>query len=67
MKSPRPAAVADAAAPIVPPPPVPPHGGSFVLNEEANTLTHVPLPVPVPDAVEGGVETPVKSDPEEAR
>ena len=50
-----------------PPMPIPPHGGSFVLNEEANTLTHGPLPLPEPDDVEGGVETPVKSDPEESR
>jgi len=43
-----------------PPMPVPPHGGSFVLDELANTLTHVLLPV------EGAVEHPVKPDAEEA-
>ncbi|OYU38607.1 MAG: hypothetical protein CFE33_15045 [Pseudorhodobacter sp. PARRP1] len=63
-----PALIADQAeVPDAPPMPIPPHGGSFVLNEEANTLVHVPLPVPEPEAVEGGVKTPVKPDPEEAR
>ena len=33
-----PALIADQAeAPDAPPMPIPPHGGSFVLNEEANT------------------------------
>lgn len=70
MKSSKPAAPTVAAA-EAPPMPIPPHGGSFVLNEEANSLTHVPLPVPEPEAVEGAVEgiveAPVKSDPEEIR
>lgn len=51
-------AATDLEVPLMP---VPPHGGSFVLDEEANTLTHVPLPV------EGAVEHPVKPEPEEAR
>lgn len=63
----KPTAAPASAAPEAPPMPIPPHGGSFVLNEEANTLTHVPLPVSGPEAVEGTVETPVKSDLEEAR
>lgn len=45
-----------------PPMPIPPHGGSFVLNEESNTLVHVSLPVPEPEAVEATVENPVKLD-----
>ncbi|WP_054007885.1 hypothetical protein [Cypionkella psychrotolerans] len=62
MKSPK----AAAPAPEAPAMPIPPHGGSFVLNEESNTLTHVPLPVPESDTVEGGVEPPVKANSEEA-
>lgn len=65
MKKPIAAPPAADLAPL--PMPIPPHGGSFVLNEEANTLTHVPLPVLEPEAVEGALEQPVKSDPEEAR
>ena len=61
-----PAVIADQAdAPAAPPMPIPPHGGSFVLDEGTNTLTHVPPPVSELDAVEGGVESPVKPDAEE--
>ncbi|WP_054006441.1 hypothetical protein [Cypionkella psychrotolerans] len=64
MKSPKTATqVAALEAPAMP---IPPHGGSFVLNEEANTLTHVPLPVAEPDTVEEGVKPPIKLDSEEA-
>lgn len=63
-----PAGIAEqAAVSDAPPMPIPPHGGSFVLNEEDNTLTHVPLPVSEREDVEGGVEQPIKSDAEEAR
>lgn len=66
MKSTK-TAVPTVVAPEAPPMPIPPHGGSFVLNATSNTLTHMPLPVAEPEAVEGTVETPVKSDSEEAR
>lgn len=66
MKSPKPAAPTNDVPDDAPAMPIPPHGGSFVLDEEANTLTHVLLPVSKPDAVEGGGEQPPNSDPEEA-
>lgn len=63
----KPIAVPAAADLEALPMPIPPHGGSFVLNEESNTLIHMPLPVPEREVVEGAVESPVKPDAEEAR
>ena len=63
----KPIAAPAAAEREAPPMPIPPHGGSFLLNEDANTLTHVRLQVLAPDTLEGSIEPPVKSDPEEAR